>query len=268
MAEGEAAQRQRRAGAVHERAGVGGRRAVFVQHRAFGQRRPAVARLANLVHGDLRGGDVEKHRVAVGVRKAGGDGVGADAALEAAMRGDGNPPPLRVAEGQPDEPRRGRHFGIRADPPDMFVVAHRDRGDARRARLFDGERHAEPGGEVAESAPAVHHRRGRGFGHRARRAGGVDQAVAHPPDIDGDVAYPVAVVADEVRLDHETGDGLRVLAGEADRFEGVGAGPAQAFGAETRHCGFPLAGAAHSVAAAAGGQTASVSAPGPRGKRP
>jgi hypothetical protein len=189
--------------AVERRLGVGGRMPLPVDRDTGPDRRGGVARDAHMADRRCAGGEIDHDRIGAGDRKREGERIGPEQRIDAAGRV--HPHRMRVGEGHADQPGAGDALHVIAEAEDVAAADERDRGDARLARLADGEIGGVHAGDVAGAAIAVEAR------GRRRLVGDADVRppveVAGPQLADGrvDVIGSLNVMAVQVGVDHAVG---------------------------------------------------------------
>ena len=103
------------------------------------------------------------------------------------------------------------------------VIAHAraDPADAGRLGLFDGEMRGAAHHQVAHGIVAVDQRRRGPVADHADIRLGIDAAGPDTAHIERQPDHAMGIAAAQIGLDHEPGDGFRVLRGQAGRDKGA-----------------------------------------------
>ena len=200
-------QRARRVGAVRVR--VGGRLPGAVDQVSGSQRLVALDGDLHLAGRDRRGGDVHHHRRAVRQRRTGGQRIGRQTALAAAVRSGNQPAAVRVGEREADQPLGGGLLHELSHAPEVRRAPDREHA-VPAARLLDRPVRGYPADVLAEAEVAVYLHHVRLFDHTLRLRRGADPAAVDPVAVrsDADEAMRVvaALVGEHQRLGHDRGD--------------------------------------------------------------
>jgi len=137
-----------------------------------------------------------------------------------------------------DQARCGGALRPFADPADMAGIAQRDRGKARRFRLFDADVDGHRRHRLTEAKAPVEDADDRRIDKTFDRLVGNEVACADPIDVTRRANDAVAVVAGEIGVDKRSRDAARFLRPAADASENLGAELGQGVGGNlNRHVG-------------------------------
>ena len=137
-------------------------------------------------------------------------------------------------EVKPDHVVMQRHGDVERRRAGMIAHARADPADAGGLGLLDRQMRGAAHDQVAHGIVAVDER-GRGpVADHADVGLGVDAAGANAADIERQPDHAVGVAAAQIRLDHQSGDGFRVLRRQAGRREGADDERGKAIGRNAR----------------------------------